>query len=173
MPVSPLALADDVGSNLINDILRQTQHDLGAAYVKTDADHVIHQMVNIFGRTGKRSGAGFYEYPIGGPKRLWTELHTHFHVSTHQPTLQEVQNRLLIVQTIEALRCLEEKILESKEAGDVGSVLGWGFPLFTGGVLSFINYMGISPFQAAASELGKKYGVRFQVPRIINEFSGG
>jgi 3-hydroxyacyl-CoA dehydrogenase/enoyl-CoA hydratase/3-hydroxybutyryl-CoA epimerase len=50
----------------------------------------------------------------------------------------EVRKRLLFIQALETARCLEEGVLAQAKEGDVGSVLGWGFPTWTGGTLSLI-----------------------------------
>ena len=78
MPVGPLALADEVSIELVHKIARQTRADLGAAYVERAADRVAAKMVAELGRLGRKSGAGFYDYPAEGPKHLWPGLGEHF-----------------------------------------------------------------------------------------------
>jgi 3-hydroxyacyl-CoA dehydrogenase len=80
MPVGPLALADEVSIELVHKIGQQTRADLGSAYVERAADRVAAKMVAELGRLGRKSGAGFYDYPAEGPKRLWPGLAEHFKV---------------------------------------------------------------------------------------------
>jgi 3-hydroxyacyl-CoA dehydrogenase/enoyl-CoA hydratase/3-hydroxybutyryl-CoA epimerase len=164
MPVGPLAVTDEVTLELAYKIGKQTKADLGDDYVETPADAVMETMVVDLERRGKRFGAGFYEYPDDGSKRLWPGLNEKFPVSAEQPSPEEVKTRLLYVQAIDAARCLEEGVLTHPADADVGSVFGWGFPPYTGGTLSFIETEGVEKFVAEADRLAKAYGSRFAVP---------
>ena len=48
---------------------------------------------------------------------------------------------------------------------DLGSILGWGFPSYTGGTLSFIDTVGPARFVAECKRLRKRYGERFKPTR--------
>ena len=52
---------------------------------------------------------------------------------------------------------------------DIGSILGWGFPAYTGGTLSFIDTVGIRPFVEQCDRLAELYGERFEVPPALRE----
>ncbi|MBT8103618.1 MAG: enoyl-CoA hydratase/isomerase family protein [Gammaproteobacteria bacterium] len=164
MPVGPLAVTDEVTLELAYKIGKQTKADLGDAYVETPADAVMEKMVVDLERRGKRFGAGFYDYPEQGEKRLWPGLAKHFPPSDRQPTPDEVKTRLLYVQAIDTARCLEEGVLTHPADADVGSIFGWGFPPYTGGTLSFIETVGLAEFVAEADRLAAKHGPRFEVP---------
>jgi 3-hydroxyacyl-CoA dehydrogenase/enoyl-CoA hydratase/3-hydroxybutyryl-CoA epimerase len=84
MPVGPLALADEVSIELVHKIAQQTRADLGSAYVERAADRVAAKMVAELGRLGRKSGAGFYDYPADAPKRLWPGLAEQFPVKAGQ-----------------------------------------------------------------------------------------
>ncbi len=75
-----------------------------------------------------------------------------------------VRDRLLYVQAVEALRVRADGVIADPDLGDVGSILGWGFPAFTGGVFSFARYVGADSFARRAREFATQYGVRFSVP---------
>ena len=164
MPVGPLAVTDEVSLELGYKIGKQTKVDLGGAYIETPADAVMEKMVVELDRRGKRFGAGFYDYPDDGRKRLWPGLAEHFPLSDDQPTPDEVKTRLFYVQAIDTARCLEEGVLTHPADGDIGSVFGWGFPPYTGGTLSFIETVGLPEFVAEADRLAMKHGARFEVP---------
>ncbi|MBU2676929.1 MAG: enoyl-CoA hydratase/isomerase family protein [Gammaproteobacteria bacterium] len=164
MPVGPLAVTDEVTLELAYKIGKQTKADLGDAYVETPADAVMEKMVVDLERRGKRFGAGFYDYPEQGEKRLWPGLAKHFPPSDRQPTPDEVKTRLLYVQAIDTARCLEEGVLTHPADADVGSIFGWGFPPYTGGTLSFIETVGLADFVAEADRLAAQHGARFEVP---------
>jgi 3-hydroxyacyl-CoA dehydrogenase/enoyl-CoA hydratase/3-hydroxybutyryl-CoA epimerase len=168
MPVGPLALMDEVSLELMHKVMRQTESDLGAAYRAQPQDPVLIKMVEGLGRLGRKSGGGFYDYAADGSKRLWPELAAHFPPLREQPTLDEVKKRLMYIQSIEASRCLEENIVNCRDA-DVGSILGWGFPAALGGVVSQVDTIGIVHFVAECDRLAQLYGARFMPPRTLRD----
>lgn len=46
---------------------------------------------------------------------------------------------------------------------DLGSILGWGFPSWTGGTLSLIETVGLKTFVAECDHMAGLYGDRFGV----------
>ncbi|MGI9247639.1 MAG: 3-hydroxyacyl-CoA dehydrogenase NAD-binding domain-containing protein [Woeseiaceae bacterium] len=171
MPVGPLAVTDEVSLELAYKIGKQTKADLGDRYIETPADSVMEKMVPELDRRGKRFGAGFYDYPEDGKKRLWPGLAEHFPLSDEQPSPEEVKTRLLYVQAIDTARCLEEGVLTHPADGDIGSVFGWGFPAHLGGTLSFIETVGLQDFVAEADRLAKEHGARFEVPEGLRKMA--
>src|SRR5947207_1210004 len=121
MPVGPLALMDEVSLELMHKVMRQTEADLGAAYTAPPQDPVLIKMVEQLNRLGRKSGGGFYDYAADGSKRLWPELVRHFPRAIDQPSVDEVQKRLMYIQSIEASRALAENIVSARDA-DVGSI---------------------------------------------------
>lgn len=164
MAVGPLAVADEVNFELLQHVMRQTQSDLGAAYVPTIADATIARFAGPLDRPGKRQGRGVYEYPPGDKKHLWSGLAGIFPPATEQPDVEVVKQRLLTVQSVESLRSLAEGVLDDPAMGDVGSILGWGFPSFTGGVFSYVEYVGRDAFAARCAAFAERYGERFALP---------
>lgn len=170
MPVGPLALSDEVSLGLIDHIRKQTIEDMkaeGKAIPEHKAYEVVNIMVNEVKRLGKASGAGFYEYPKNGDKKyLWMEI-SKFFTPQEQMLQQEMIDRMLYVQAIETVRCLEEGVLRNVADANIGSVFGWGFAPFKGGTLQFINDVGINDFIKQANILENKYGKRFSIPKIL------
>ncbi len=162
MAVGPLAVSDEVTIELIYKVDRQTRADLGAQYRAPSAVEVILAMVEKLDRKGRRFGKGFYDYPKGERKRLWTGLAEIWPLAGEQPPIEEVKNRLLYIQALETARCLEEGVITAPADADIGSILGWGFPSWTGGTLSLIDTVGPAAFVAECERLAKKYGPRFQ-----------
>lgn len=171
MPVGPLALADEVSIELMYKIAKQTREDLGDAYVEHPSNPVVNKMVEELERLGKKVKAGFYDYPDGDKKRLWSGLGEHFAVADEQPDVADVQKRLLHIQGIEAARCLEENVLTNPAEGDVGSIMGWGFCPQHGGVFSYIQTVGVRQFVQECDELAAKHGPRFSPPAILREMA--
>jgi 3-hydroxyacyl-CoA dehydrogenase/enoyl-CoA hydratase/3-hydroxybutyryl-CoA epimerase len=170
MPVGPLALADEVSIELCYKINKQTESDTGKK--KEDAAvAVINKFVEELNRPGKKANKGFYEYPEGGKKFLWPELTKLFPPSLQQANVEEIKKRLLYIQALEAVKCLEENIVTKPADADIGSILGWGFAPFTGGVISFIDTIGIQKFVDECNLLAKKYGKRFKPTRKLKEMA--
>ncbi len=174
MPVGPLSLQDEVAIDLAHKILSQTKKDLGADYVEGPTDRIISTMFDAE-RYGRKNGKGFYVYPDGGKKRLWDQL-GQFALKgvlpeDKQPTVDLIRDRILYAQALEAARTMEEGIVEDPREADLGSILGWGFAPFTGGVLSFIDTVGAKAFVARADELAKQHGSPFEVPALLREMA--
>jgi len=160
MPVGPLALLDEVTLELPMKIVRESEME-DPSYRRPTSMEVLEKMVDDLGRAGRKSGGGFYEYPEGGPKRLWPGLEQAFPLADQQPTATDVRKRLLYIQALETARCLEEGVLTHAADGDIGAVLGWGFPTWTGGTLSLIDTVGAEVFVAECDSLAQAYGNRF------------
>lgn len=171
MPVGPLALADEVSLELMHRIAAQTRSDLGDKAVEHPAASLVTTFVEELSRVGKKNGAGIYDYPKDGKKRLWPELATHFPLAATQPSVVDVQQRLLHIQGIESARCLEEGVLSHTTDGDVGSILGWGFAPQHGGVFSYMDTIGVSKFTRECAQLAEQHGARFAPPAVLESMA--
>ncbi|MCK7501475.1 MAG: 3-hydroxyacyl-CoA dehydrogenase family protein [Comamonadaceae bacterium] len=172
MPLGPLALTDEVSVELIYRINRQTRADTGGTLVDPDAERVATRMVEEFGRLGKKSGQGFYDYPEGGSKCLWPGTGRIFPVLPVQPVVDAVIERLIAIQSIEAAKCLEEGVVTRPMDADIGALLGWGYPSFRGGPIGWIDTMGVAEFVAAAERLAAWHGARFAPPPLLERHGG-
>lgn len=173
MPVGPLALTDEVSLTLISHIRKQTVEDLkaeGKIPPAHGAYPVVDKMVGELKRPGKAAGAGFYEYPQGGKKHLWEGLKANFPEGKHLPE-QDMIERLMFIQVIETVRCLQEGVLRSVADANIGSIFGWGFAPFKGGTLQYVNDYGTKQFVARAKELNAQYGERFAVPALLEQMA--
>ncbi|TRV78907.1 3-hydroxyacyl-CoA dehydrogenase [Streptomyces sp. 130] len=183
-PAKVLSLMDELTLTLprkIRDETRRAVEEAGGSWPGHPADAVIDRMVDEFGRTGRSGGAGFYEYDESGKRtRLWPGLREHFggrspdgH-STKPGTdipFTDMQERMLFSEALDSVRCLEENVLITVADANIGSIMGIGFPPWTGGVLQYINgYEGGLPgFVARARELAERYGDRFLPPALLVE----
>ncbi len=179
MPVGPLAVLDEVNLELTRKVRTQTREDFaaeGKVMPQHPAEAVIDAMCEQFKRPGKKEGAGFYDYPASGSKRLWPGLREHFaHAELAQPSdaqFAELQERLLMRQAIEAARCYEEGVLRSVADANIGSIFGIGMAPWTGGQLQYINYRGLPDFVARADALAERYGRdRFAPPELLRRMA--
>jgi 3-hydroxyacyl-CoA dehydrogenase / enoyl-CoA hydratase / 3-hydroxybutyryl-CoA epimerase len=163
MPVGPLSLNDEVGIDLGWKILLATKKDLGANAVDPAQEKVLEAMVVAEKRFGRKNAKGFYDYPEKGPKSLWPGLAKIAGKALDPDTLsvQELKDRFLVTQSLEAARCMEEKVVTDPREADVGSILGFGFAPFAGGTLSYIDGLGAARFVELAQSLAAKHGDRF------------
>jgi 3-hydroxyacyl-CoA dehydrogenase/enoyl-CoA hydratase/3-hydroxybutyryl-CoA epimerase len=169
MPVGPLAVADEVNLGLALRIREQTRADLtaeGRQMDETPADRVLNVMVKVERRLGKAQGAGFYDYPAGGKKRLWPGLREIFPPRNEQLPTQEMIDRMMFIQVLETVRCQAEGVIDSIGDANIGSILGWGFAPFKGGTLQFIEDYGAAAFVQRSRELAAAYGPRFEPPAM-------
>lgn len=166
MPVGPLAVTDEVtltlGIHVMDNMAEKPPH--------TQRVYDLYQtMVDEHGREGKKAGKGFYDYPDGGKKHLWPGLSELFPPKEDAVDAETVGKRLLHIMALESYRCLEEGVLRSTRDGDIGSLTGIGFPPYTGGVFSYIDYVGPSTFVAECDDFANRFGQRFQVPDSLRE----
>jgi 3-hydroxyacyl-CoA dehydrogenase/enoyl-CoA hydratase/3-hydroxybutyryl-CoA epimerase len=163
MPVGPLALNDEVGVDLSWKILQAAKNDLGPQAIDADQEKLIETLVVQEQRFGRKNGKGFYDYPATGAKALWPGL-TKIAGKALDPDaidVQELKDRFLYTAALEAARCVEEGIVADPREADVGSILGFGFAPFTGGVLSLIDGIGAKAFVARAEAMAAQHGRRF------------
>ncbi|MCP8940007.1 3-hydroxyacyl-CoA dehydrogenase NAD-binding domain-containing protein [Alsobacter sp. SYSU M60028] len=173
MPVGPLALNDEVALDLALRIVRATKAQLGDKAVDPVQERLLVTMVETQGRLGRKNGKGFYDYPEKGPKSLWPGL------ADLQPTrldpdaldVDEMKQRFLAAQAVEAARTVEEGIVTDPREADVGSILGFGFAPFTGGALSWIDFMGAPAFVAMCDRLAERHGPRFAPGRLLRDMA--
>lgn len=172
-PVGPLAVSDEISLTLMNNIRLQNLKDAeiyGQGLVRYPNEAVMEKMLKL-NRPGKAYGCGFYDYPENAKKKLWEGLELAFPHNLEQIPLRDIKDRLLFVMPLEAVRCFEEKVINSVPEANVGSIFGIGYPAWTGGVLQFINYYGVAEFVERTNELAEKYGERFAAPKMLLEMA--
>jgi 3-hydroxyacyl-CoA dehydrogenase/enoyl-CoA hydratase/3-hydroxybutyryl-CoA epimerase len=172
MPVGPLALNDETALDLGLKIVRAAEADLGASAINPAQKKLLEEMVEKRQRFGRKNGKGFYDYPQGAPKRLWPELGELLPKKLTRDEIEkldveELKQRFLVVQAVEAARTFEEHVVTDVREADVGSILGWGFAPYTGGALSYIDMLGTKKFVELCQKFAKKYGPRFKPPKLL------
>ena len=167
MPVGPLAVHDEVALDLSLKVMAESIK--AGVMSENEPTYQMVKKFNELGRVGKKAKAGFYDYPGDAPKHLWPGLAELFPVSEQQPSLDEVKTRLLYRQAIEAVRCFDEGVVRTKLDADLGSILAWGFPAYTGGALSFVDFIGVDQFVKTLGRLADQYGDRFRPTEKLRE----
>ncbi|RKN10584.1 3-hydroxyacyl-CoA dehydrogenase NAD-binding domain-containing protein [Streptomyces radicis] len=168
-PTPALALLDEMSLGLPLRVWaegRAAAEAAGRRWEPRPAEAVLDRMTGEFGREGRASGAGFYDYEAGGRTRLWPGLRTHFARKDAGVPFDDIRERLLFSEALESIRLLDEGVISTVADANVGSLLGIGFPGWTGGVLQYVNGHpgGPAGFAARADELAARYGARFAPP---------
>jgi 3-hydroxyacyl-CoA dehydrogenase/enoyl-CoA hydratase/3-hydroxybutyryl-CoA epimerase len=175
-PVGPLQISDELNMELMAKIRKASKDAIerdGGTWVESAAEKVIDRMIEI-GRSSKLKGAGFYEYDENGQRLgLWKGLADEFPLAEEQIPVQDIQDRQLVLEAIETVKCFDEGVLRSAAEANIGSIFGIGFPPATGGAIQYVNGFegaagtGVTGFVARARELAEKYGERFEPPASL------
>ncbi|WP_372989843.1 3-hydroxyacyl-CoA dehydrogenase NAD-binding domain-containing protein [Sulfitobacter sp.] len=170
-PVGPVQLTDETSIDLGAKIARATKAAMGNAYPASQADDLIFWMEDL-GRLGRKANAGFFDYDEKGKRQgYWKGMHDKFPLADEQPDLRDVQDRLMFVQVLEAVRALEEGVLEDIREGDVGAILGWGFAPWSGGPFSWLDILGAPYAAERCDQLTEQFGDRFKCPDLLREMA--
>jgi 3-hydroxyacyl-CoA dehydrogenase / enoyl-CoA hydratase / 3-hydroxybutyryl-CoA epimerase len=178
-PAPPLAMLDEVTLTLTQHIRKAAVEAAardGVELPEQPGQDTIARMVEEFGRLGKSTGAGFYDYPADAKKRLWPGLREHFTKADVQVPLVDIQERYLFRMALETAACFAEGVIESAAAANIGSIMGIGFPPLYGGAVQYMQgyegpagsgHHGLTGFVARARELAAAYGDRFTPPSYV------
>ena len=174
-PAPVLQLMDELNMELAAKIRKATREAIEAEG-GTVPEHASFKVVDKMleeGRPGKLRGAGFYDYEDGKRTGLWKGLRDLFPPVDDPSTisLKDLEERMLVIEALEAVKCLDEGVIETVADANIGSIMGIGFPGWTGGVLQYINGYdgGVAGFVARARELAEQHGERFEPPASLVE----
>ncbi len=169
-PLGPLQLNDETSIDLGVKIAKATKAAMGDAY-NSSGDEVLFKLFDE-GRLGRKSLSGFYNYNEKGKRTgLWEGLEENWPHADDQPDFTDVKHRLAMVQTLEAVRALEEGVLEDIREGDVGAILGWGFMPWSGGPFSWLDILGATKAVEICDRLAETCGERFKAPALLVEMA--
>ncbi|MBT3143717.1 3-hydroxyacyl-CoA dehydrogenase [Phaeobacter gallaeciensis] len=170
-PVGPVQLGDETSIDLGVRIMKATKAAMGNAYPASEADDLIVWMEEE-GRLGRKSKAGYFDYDEKGKRTgYWQGIHDKYPLADEQPDLIEVQERLMFAQVLEAVRALEEGVVEDIREADVGAILAWGFAPWSGGPLSWLDIIGAPYAAERCDQLTAKFGDRFACPPLLREMA--
>ena len=171
-PMGPLETLDNISIETAYHAMKQTQADAIARGDEPETGpqaEVIRIMFEDMGRKGQNKGGGFYDYDDKGKKiATWPGLKGIFAKGGYTDIpYQDIKDRLLFPQVLEAIRIMEEGVMTSVGDGNIGSIMGIGFPPHTGGVFQCVNAYGVKAFADRAQALRVKYGPVFAPPQLL------
>ena len=171
-PVGPLALVDEVGI----DVGAHVARELGKAFAHRGLEGSP-SMPNLFeaGLAGRKNRRGFYLYPAKkkrGKKRVNSEVYRLLGAKRRRAVpATKIQERLASVMINEAVFCLQEGVINSPRDGDLGAILGLGFPPFRGGPFRFIDATGAENVVSRLEALAGEHGQRFQPASSLRDLA--
>ena len=173
MPMGPLEVMDSVGIDTALKITRQTRKEVAKSEKPDAPEEILAWIVETAARPGVKGGKGFYDYDQRGRRtRLWPDLFDYGKGKWKSDAdAEELKQRLLTIQALEAARCFEEGVITDPRDADVGAILGWGFAPYTGGPISMIDTMGAAVFVERCDALAAKHGKRFQPNQLLRDMA--
>jgi 3-hydroxyacyl-CoA dehydrogenase/enoyl-CoA hydratase/3-hydroxybutyryl-CoA epimerase len=171
-PMGPLETLDNISIETAYHAMKQAQADALARGEEPETGpqaEVIRIMFEDIGRKGQNQGGGFYDYDDNGKKiATWPGLKDVFAKDGYADIpYEDIRDRLLFPQVLEAVRIMEEGVLTSVGDGNIGSIMGIGFPPHTGGVYQCVNAYGVQAFVDRSHELESAYGEVFKPPQLL------
>lgn len=159
MPVGPITLLDEVGIDVgahIITVLKEAFAD--RLVIPRELDPIIAE-----DRKGRKNGRGFYTYLEGKKDKPDVSIYKHLKHGNDRKRfdLKEIADRCMFVFMNEAARCLDEGIIDSTDAGDLGAIFGLGFPPFLGGPFHHARQMGYARVTQILTEMASRFGNRF------------
>lgn len=171
IPVGPLTVSDEIGLDTAWHASQQRKKDEGDAFKPTPTFRLVEKLVGELGHHGRKNGKGFFEYAADGSKKLWPGLAELFPPLAEQPTVDEVKARMLYAQLVDAAKAMAEGVLIDPADGDIGSILGVGFPAYLGGPFSMMDTIGIDKVVAECDRLAARYGAQYAAPQLLRDMA--
>ncbi|MCH7938631.1 MAG: enoyl-CoA hydratase/isomerase family protein [Candidatus Marinimicrobia bacterium] len=171
LPVGPCTLLDEVGLDVAGRVAGVMAPFIGRRLEMTDHN----QRFTEDGRLGRKNGHGFYTYSQGKKGPVDAAVYQLLdHPQRRTIPYEQVRDRLLGALYNEAAYCLDEGLIDSASAGDVGAIYGFGFPPFLGGPYWAMDQLGLPALVEQLSRLAQEHGSRFTpAPPLVKRAAAG
>lgn len=168
-PVGPVTLSDEVGIDVGAKIAKVLEGAFGERMAAPPAFAAL----IADDRKGRKNGRGFYQYESGKKGDVDESVYGVLGVQARPGAVSraEIQDRLSLQMVNEAVRCLEDGVLRSARDGDIGAVMGLGFPPFRGGPFRWVDQLGPGTAVDTLQRLAKEHGSRFDPAPLLVEMA--
>jgi 3-hydroxyacyl-CoA dehydrogenase/enoyl-CoA hydratase/3-hydroxybutyryl-CoA epimerase len=169
-PVGPITLIDEVGLDIAGKSGALMYAALGERLHPAKSLSAVLEA----GRFGRKGGKGFYHYDERGRKgdvddTVYSLLPTRKRRTAMSRAT--IQRRCVFAMVNEAVRCLEDGVLQSPRDGDVGAVFGIGFPPFRGGPFRYIDALGAPQVVDQLRRLDAEHPGRYTPAGVLVEMA--
>ncbi len=170
-PAPVLQLSDELNMKLMKKIrvAAENSGEVASGWSDHPSIAVIDTMLEN-DRPGKLEKVGFYDYDENAKRTgLWSGLKENWGGTNADVPFEDLKERMMFIESIETVKCMDEGVIETVADANIGSIMGIGFPAWTGGVVQYMNGYegGLAGFVARARELASKYGERFTPPESL------
>ena len=165
MPIGPLALLDAVGLDISYEVARILHRSYGPRMTPAP---LLEAMLKA-GRTGVKSGHGFYDYisgEEGSRDQKLEHLLQEFRSDPEHGATRWCRSRLLLAMTNESVTALQEGIASASDI-DLAMVAGIGYPKDKAGPLHFADQLGIDHVLHELEDFAQTLGPRFWPAPIL------
>ncbi len=171
-PVGPVTLIDEVGI----DVGAHVSKGLGEAFSSRGmTPSRALPTLEEKGYKGKKNKKGFYRYDVPKKKGVRQSDPDIYRILGNAPRKKfdqaEIQHRVSLMMVNEAALCLQEGIIASPRDGDVGAILGLGFPPFRGGPFRYVDSTGAGEIVKIMRSFQEKLGARFTPAKILEDMA--
>lgn len=178
-PVGPFRLLDEIGIDVAAHVAGEMEEFFAPRGLVLPP--FLAEMAGM-GLVGKKSGSGFYEYKNRFSDRLRPGRKAGDRANAKiydfwgggdrkRIEISEIRKRLVFLLLNEAALCLQENTIASVEDGDIGAVLGLGFPPFLGGPFRYMDRSGPAAVASEMEDFASRLGQRFQPAPLLAEMA--
>ena len=170
MPMGPARLLDEVGL----DVAHYAANTLHQAFGDRLFPAPPLRELETTDRLGRKNTRGFYRYENGRAVGVDRTVYDDLGLASAEhdgPDDDEIRMRLILSMVNEAVRTLGDRVVDRAGELDLATIMGTGFPPFTGGPLRFADSMGIETIVAYLEDLTQRAGPRFEPAPLLVELA--
>ncbi len=171
MVVGPLQVFDEVTLSLVRHAMQAAVQYVGDKPDYAPGVALLEKLVDEHGRHGRAAGKGFYDYEGGKRRGFWSGLKELTPPAPEASGADLLGKRMLLMQCVEAVQCVEEGVIKLPRDAEVGGIFGIGFAPNTGGPLSYLDRMGLTEAVNLLEQFALKYGARYTPPALLKKMA--
>ncbi len=166
MPMGPMALLDEVGLDIAAKVVHVMYEALGERMAEPSLMAEIAKLKLL----GKKGGKGIYLYnEKQKPDGVNPDFQACIKAESRKIQRGQIQDRLVLLMLNEAVRCLEEGIVEDASQLDLALIFGIGFPPFEGGILKYADSKGVGLLCDKLELLAQVEGSRYKPCELLKK----